>query len=132
MTDTPQVLLAHHLKTLKLPTFLREYDKLARQCATEGADHVRYLVRLTELELIDRERRMVERRIRQARFPAVKSLDSFEPPHPPCPYPGNERRELSSQPKPKTAEISKNTCLTAGAMVDPVGPQEPPTLLRSA
>ena len=56
MTDTPQVLLAHHLKTLKLPTFLREYDKLARQCATEGADHVRYLVRLTELELIDRER----------------------------------------------------------------------------
>ena len=43
MTDTPQVLLAyHHLKTLKLPTFLREYDKLARQCATEGADHVRY------------------------------------------------------------------------------------------
>ena len=28
MTDTPQVLLAHHLKTLKLPTFLREYDKL--------------------------------------------------------------------------------------------------------
>ena len=41
MTDTPQVLLAHHLKTLKLPTFLREYDKLARQCATEGADHVR-------------------------------------------------------------------------------------------
>ena len=78
MTDTPQVLLAHHLKTLKLPTFLREYDKLARQCATEGADHVRYLVRLTELELIDRERRMVERRIRQAKFPAVKSLDSFD------------------------------------------------------
>ena len=78
MTDTPQVLLAHHLKTLKLPTFLREYDKLARQCATEGADHVRYLVRLTELELIDRERRMVERRIRPARFPAVKSLDSFD------------------------------------------------------
>ena len=78
MTDTPQVLLAHHLKTPKLPTFLREYDKLARQCATEGADHVRYLVRLTELEPIDRERRMVERRIRQARFPAVKSLDSFD------------------------------------------------------
>ena len=78
MTDMPQVLLAHHLKTLKLPTFLREYDKLARQCATESADHVRYLVCLTELELIDRERRMVERRIRQARFPAVKSLDSFD------------------------------------------------------
>jgi len=31
MTDTPKLLLAHHLKALKLPTFLREYDKLARQ-----------------------------------------------------------------------------------------------------
>ncbi len=78
MSDTPQVLLAHHLKRLKLPTILREYDKQARQCAAEGVDHVRYLVRLSELELIDRERRMVERRIRQAKFPAVKSLDSFD------------------------------------------------------
>ena len=77
MIDTPQVLLAHHLKSLKLPTFQREYDKLARQCAAEDVDHVRYLLRLAELELIDRERRMVERRIRQAKFPAVKSLDSF-------------------------------------------------------
>ena len=78
MSDTPQLLLAHHLKALKLPTFLREYDKTARQCAAEGVDHVRYLLRLAELELIDRERRMVERRIRLARFPAVKSLDSFD------------------------------------------------------
>jgi DNA replication protein DnaC len=78
MTDTPQLLLAHHLKALKLPTFLREYDKLARQCATEGVDHVRYLLRLAELELIERERRMVERRIKEAKFPAVKSLDSFD------------------------------------------------------
>jgi len=78
MTDTPQLLLAHHLKALKLPTFLREYDKLARQCATEGVDHTRYLLRLAELELIERERRMVERRIKEAKFPAVKSLDSFD------------------------------------------------------
>ena len=39
---------------------------------------MRYLARLTELELIDRERRMVERRIKSAKFPAVKSLDSFD------------------------------------------------------
>jgi len=78
MTNAPELLLAHHLKTLRLPTFLREHDKQARICATEGVDHVRYLARLTELELIDRERRMVERRIKYARFPAVKSLDSFD------------------------------------------------------
>ena len=79
MTATPpQVLLAHHLKTLKLPTFLREYEKVAGECAREGIDHPRYLLRLAELELIDRERRLVERRIRDARFPAVKSLDTFD------------------------------------------------------
>ena len=78
MTETPQLLLAHHLKSLRLPTFLREYDKVARQCADEGIDHSRYLLRLAELELIDRERRMVERRIKAAKFPAVKSLDSFD------------------------------------------------------
>ena len=78
MSDTPQLLLAHHLKALKLPTFLREHDKLARQCAAEGVDHTRYLLRLAEVELIERERRMVERRIKEAKFPAVKSLDSFD------------------------------------------------------
>ena len=45
MTEAPQILLAHHLKALKLPTFLREYDKVARQCAAEGVDHPRYLMR---------------------------------------------------------------------------------------
>ena len=65
MSATPQVLLGHHLKALKLPTFVREYDKVARQCAAEGVDHVRYLLRLAELEMIDREQRLVERRIRR-------------------------------------------------------------------
>jgi DNA replication protein DnaC len=78
MSATPQVLLGHHLKALKLPTFVREYDKVARQCAAEGVDHVRYLLRLAELELIDREQRLVERRIRAARLPAVKSLDGYD------------------------------------------------------
>ena len=76
--DAPQVLLEHHLKQLRLPTFLREYDKVARQCAAESADYPRYLLRLAELELLDRERRATERRIHQARFPVVKSLDTFE------------------------------------------------------
>lgn len=74
----PRVLLTHHLRQLKLPTILREYEKVAQEAARDGQDHVRYLLRLVELELIDRERRMVERRIRAARFPAVKSFDTFD------------------------------------------------------
>ena len=87
MSDTPQssstgsdpkILLGHYLKALKLPTILREYDKQARQCAAEGVDYPRFLLRLAELELIERERRIVGRRIKTAKFPAVKSLDSFD------------------------------------------------------
>lgn len=77
MTETPQVLLTHYLKTLKLPTFLKEYGKVAQQCAVEGVDYENFLLRLSEQELIDRQRRMVERRIKQAKFPTLKSLDSF-------------------------------------------------------
>ena len=54
------LLLEHHLKELKLPTFLREYDKVASRCAAEGVDHPDYLLRLSELELIDRHHRMGE------------------------------------------------------------------------
>jgi len=78
MTEAPQILLDHRLKSLRLPTVLREYGKLARQAAVEGLDHVQFLARLIELEMIDRERRMIERRIKAAKFPAVKSLDSFD------------------------------------------------------
>jgi DNA replication protein DnaC len=77
-TEAPEILLSHYLKILKLPTFQREYQKLARLCATEGVDHIGYLTRLSEREMIERDRRKVERRIKAARFPVVKSLDSFD------------------------------------------------------
>ena len=72
------MLLEHHLKELRLPTILREYDKVARQCAVEQLDYQGYLLRMTELELLDRERRATERCIRQAKFPVVKTMDSFD------------------------------------------------------
>ena len=78
MTEAPHILLNHRLKSLRVPTVLREYGKLAKQAAAEGLDHVQFLARLIELEMIDRERRMIERRIKAAKFPAVKSLDSFD------------------------------------------------------
>ena len=78
MSDRPTLLLENHLKELKLPSFLREYGKLASQCAAEGVSHPDYLLRLAELELNDRHQRTVQRRIRAARFPAVKSLDTFD------------------------------------------------------
>ena len=74
----PHVLLGNHLKALKLPTFAREYEKVAAESAQDRVDYPRYLLRLCELERIDRERRNIERRIRAARFPQTKSLDTFD------------------------------------------------------
>lgn len=72
------VLLEHHLKQLKLPTILREYAPLAGVCSNDRADYPTYLLRLCERELIDRERRAAERRIQAAKFPVIKTLDSFD------------------------------------------------------
>ena len=74
----PQILLGNHLKALKLPAFARDYEKVAMELATDRADYPKYLLRLCELERIDRERRSIERRIRQARFPHTKSFDTFD------------------------------------------------------
>jgi len=72
------VLLQHHLKTLKLPTILREYESAAQLCAKDRSSYPEYLLRLSERELIEREQRAAERRIRAAKFPVLKTLESFD------------------------------------------------------
>ena len=72
------VLLKHHLKALKLPTMHAECEKIAQRCAADNADHLAFLLQLCELELIERERKAAERRLKTARFPAHKLLDEFD------------------------------------------------------
>jgi DNA replication protein DnaC len=72
------LLLRHHLKALRLPTVSAECEKAAKQCAAEGADHLGYLLRVCELELIERERKAAARRLKAARFPAVKTAAEFD------------------------------------------------------
>jgi DNA replication protein DnaC len=72
------VLLEHHLKQLKLPTMLREYASIAAVCTQDRSDYPTYLLRLAERELLDRERRSAERRVKAAGFPVIKTLDTFE------------------------------------------------------
>jgi DNA replication protein DnaC len=72
------VLLKHHLKALKLPTLLSECEKVAQRCAADNVDHLTFLLQLCELELIERERKAAERRLKAARFPTTKLLDEFD------------------------------------------------------
>jgi len=72
------VLLRHHLKALRLPTMLAESEKTAARCAHDNVDHLGYLLQLSELELLERERKAAERRLKAARFPTTKTLDGFD------------------------------------------------------
>jgi len=72
------VLLKHHLKALKLPTMLSECEKVAACCARENVDHLGYLLQLCEQELLDRERRAADRRLKAAKFFSHKTLDTFD------------------------------------------------------
>jgi DNA replication protein DnaC len=51
---------------------------VAAVCAQDRSPYPAYLLRLSERELIDRERRATERRIKEAQFPVLKSLESFD------------------------------------------------------
>ena len=76
--NKPFILLEHYLKKLKLPTILREYASMAAVCRDDRSDYPTYLLRLTERELLDRERKAAERRVKEARFPVIKTIDTFD------------------------------------------------------
>jgi DNA replication protein DnaC len=76
--DKSTVLLKHHLKALKLPTMHRECESLAARCAKENVDHLGFLLQLCERELLEREARAAQRRLKAARFPTVKTLEGFD------------------------------------------------------
>ncbi len=78
-TEEPStLLLRHHLKALKLPTMLRDYASVGAVCSQERIDYAGFLLRLAERELLERDRKATERRIKEAAFPVVKTIDTFD------------------------------------------------------
>ena len=110
MTETKStVLVKHHLKALKLPTMGRECEKVALRAAVENLDHLAYLLQLCELELIERERRAAERRLKAAKFPATKTLEEFD------------FRQQPSLNKPLILELAKGQYLDGAENVLMIG-----------
>ena len=72
------VLLGHHLKALRLPSMLRESQKIAARCAKDNVDHLGFLLELTELELLERERNAATRRLKAAKSPSPTTLEDFD------------------------------------------------------
>jgi len=70
-------LLGQHLDYLKLPFLQKHHTEIARQSAQQQWDHIEYLRRLIEGEYTQRRQRVIERRVKAARFPVLKTLEQF-------------------------------------------------------
>ena len=70
--------LCAHLSALNLPFMLEHYQALTQTAADKHWSHLDYLSELTSGEAAAREDRRVQRRIEQARFPVLKTLDQFD------------------------------------------------------
>jgi DNA replication protein DnaC len=76
MKTDPEILNTH-LATLRLP-FLKEHcQPLAATAAKNSITHLDYLATLIQGEANLRADRAVARRIQSARFPVIKTLDTF-------------------------------------------------------
>lgn len=73
-----EMLLKHNLKSLRLPTMLGEYAKLAREAAEANEDYEAYLLKLSELEVAQRGANALAARIKAASFPMLKDLETFD------------------------------------------------------
>ena len=78
MSPNEPRLLQVHLKQLRLPVILAEYEKLAAEAAQQNAGYAQYLLRLVELEVAQRSANALKARIKQAAFPAYKDFDTYD------------------------------------------------------
>jgi DNA replication protein DnaC len=70
--------IRQYAKLLRLPSVGAQFETLAKQAVREKQSHLGYLEALLSAELEERERRTVERRLREARLPLMKTLEEFD------------------------------------------------------
>jgi DNA replication protein DnaC len=71
-------LLASYLRRLRLPVVLAHYPKVAQEAAQQALSYEQFLLLLAEQELAQRDENMQRRRIAQAKFPVIKTLDQYD------------------------------------------------------
>lgn len=70
--------LVADLCELRLPSFVEHWQRLAAEAGRRRQPHAEYLAELAHQEVCDRHERQVRRRISEARFPRLKTLDGFD------------------------------------------------------
>lgn len=78
MKETVQFELKANLKDLKLSTMAREIEVSLRQASESGIGYGEFLLDLTRTEIQSRASNRLKLRIREAKFPLIKSLETFD------------------------------------------------------
>ncbi len=73
-----KMLIETYLKKLRMPQVAKTYESLAREAADNNLDYEEYLLCLLEQEIQQRENNRIQRGIRQAGFPVIKTIESFD------------------------------------------------------
>jgi len=78
MKATTEMVLTDNLKTLNLSHMLRQLEPQLRQAREQSLDYSDFLLSLTEIEMEGRAENRLKRRLREAKFPLLKTLDTFD------------------------------------------------------
>lgn len=73
-----KMLLETYLKKLKLAQSSKIYESMAREAEENNLSYEEYLLGVLEQEVYQRENNRIQRGIRQASFPIIKTLESFD------------------------------------------------------
>src|SRR5215468_8346957 len=73
-----QATIRYYCRQLRTPTIGVQFEKMAEEAVKQKQSHLRYLEVLLAAEVEDREQRVVERRLKEARLPRVKTLEEFD------------------------------------------------------
>jgi DNA replication protein DnaC len=78
MIQLQEATIKQHCKALRMPTISSQFSTLAEQALREKTSHTAYLEALLTVEIEEREKNTIERRIKDARLPRVKTLEEFD------------------------------------------------------
>lgn len=73
-----KVVLHSYLKKLYLSTFIRHHEAYGVEAAQSNRSYTSYLLALAEQEVLEREARRRQRRLKEAKIPVVKDLSNFD------------------------------------------------------
>lgn len=78
MAELQEATIKAQCKVLRMPMIASQFGSLAEQAIREKTSHIGYLEVLLAAEIEERERNTIERRIREAHLPRMKTLEEFD------------------------------------------------------